>query len=102
PTDPVIRSRLKRIEQNGKNSFINYVLPLAVIKTKQGVGRLIRKRTDRGIIVILDRRIITKNYGDIFIKSLPEASLYISGLKDILSIVKRYIGGEGVNLSSGF
>ncbi|RKX95733.1 MAG: hypothetical protein DRP84_03230 [Spirochaetes bacterium] len=100
PTDPVIRSRLKRIEQDGKNSFINYLLPLAVIKTKQGVGRLIRKRTDRGIIVVLDRRIITRNYGDIFIKSLPEASLYISGLKDILSIVKRYIGGEGVGLSS--
>ena len=91
PTDPVVKARLKRIEAEGRNPFINYLLPLAIIKTKQGVGRLIRKRSDKGIIVILDKRIVTKNYGDMFIKSLPESTLYINRLNEIVPLVKNYV-----------
>ena len=102
PTDPVIKARLKRIEIEGKNSFINYLLPLAVIKTKQGVGRLIRKKSDRGVIIILDKRIITKNYGEIFIKSLPNSALYISKLKDLLPLVRNYMVNQQVDFQSKF
>ncbi len=70
PTHPLIAARLRRIEQQGKVSFSEYSLPQAVIKFRQGVGRLIRSRSDRGIIVLLDRRVITKKYGKIFLNSL--------------------------------
>ena len=102
PTDPVIKARLKRVELEGKNSFINYLLPLSVIKMKQGVGRLIRKKSDRGIIVILDKRIITKNYGEIFLKSLPEGTLYISRLRDLLPHIKNYVKIEKLKLHPDF
>ena len=71
PTDPVVSAISKKIEEDGGNSFSDFQLPEAIIKFKQGVGRLIRKKTDRGNIFILDSRIIKKRYGSAFIKALP-------------------------------
>ena len=62
---------MARIEAEGRSSFTEYSLPEAVLKFRQGVGRLIRSRSDRGIIVLLDRRVLTKNYGRLFLDSLP-------------------------------
>jgi len=71
PTDPVVSAISKKIEENGGNSFTDFQLPEATIKFKQGVGRLIRKKTDSGNIFILDNRILKKRYGSLFINALP-------------------------------
>ena len=91
PTEPVTRARLERIKMDGGNPFLEYSLPLAVIKMKQGIGRLIRKKTDRGIIVILDRRILVRTYGTIFLRSLPGGNLFRGSLSDILGKVDPYL-----------
>jgi len=72
PDHPLLEARLDRIRHDGGNPFFDYQVPEAIIKLKQGVGRLIRTRTDRGIVVILDPRIRTKRYGSLFLQSLPE------------------------------
>jgi ATP-dependent DNA helicase DinG len=72
PDDPVLQARINRIVENGGNSFFDYQLPKAIIALKQGVGRLIRTESDKGILVICDKRIMTKSYGRQFINSLPK------------------------------
>ena len=71
PTDPIVAARSRFIDENGGKSFFEYSIPQAVITLKQGIGRLIRSRTDRGVIAILDPRIKTKGYGRDFLQSLP-------------------------------
>jgi ATP-dependent DNA helicase DinG len=71
PTDPVVVARSKRIEEEGGNPFLDYQVPGAVLALKQGFGRLIRSRTDRGVLALLDNRIRTKHYGRLFLESLP-------------------------------
>jgi ATP-dependent DNA helicase DinG len=71
PTEPLIQARFEAIEQAGGNPFGEFSLPQAVIKFKQGFGRLIRSSTDRGAVVCLDRRLVEKSYGRAFLNSLP-------------------------------
>jgi ATP-dependent DNA helicase DinG len=73
PTDPVVAARCAALEAEGKNAFTEYSVPQAAITLKQGFGRLIRTRTDRGVVAILDRRIRTRGYGAALLESLPEA-----------------------------
>ena len=77
PDHPVIEAKLEFILEKGGNPFMDYSLPSAILKFKQGVGRLIRNKTDKGIICILDRRILSKPYGKYFINSLPECEVII-------------------------
>ena len=71
PTEPILEARAEAIEAAGGNSFMTYTVPQAVIKFRQGFGRLVRRKTDRGAIVVLDRRVIRKHYGRAFLGSLP-------------------------------
>lgn len=71
PTDPIVAARAKFIDENGGRSFNDYSVPQAIISLKQGIGRLIRSTTDRGVIAILDPRLRTKGYGRDFLQSLP-------------------------------
>ncbi len=71
PSEPVLQARAEAIEAAGGKAFIEYTVPQAVIKFRQGFGRLIRRKTDHGAIVILDSRVATKFYGKIFLRSLP-------------------------------
>ncbi len=97
PTDPVIKARCEEIESNGGDSFYEYSLPLAVLKFKQGFGRLVRKKTDRGSVVILDKRIIQKQYGKIFLNSLPKCTTLISPMSQIKGRLSAFFEKEIAN-----
>jgi ATP-dependent DNA helicase DinG len=77
PDHPLIEAKLELIEERGGDPFTEYSLPEAILKLRQGVGRLIRTKTDRGIIVILDNRIVTKPYGRAFMQALPKCPVEI-------------------------
>jgi ATP-dependent DNA helicase DinG len=77
PDHPLIEARLERIEAAGGNAFMDFSLPEAVLKFRQGVGRLIRTKTDTGIVVVLDNRILTKRYGRAFLDALPKCPVEI-------------------------
>jgi ATP-dependent DNA helicase DinG len=72
PDSPVVQAKIEKIQKEGGNPFMKYQLPYAVLLLKQGFGRLIRKSTDKGVVAILDSRIVTKAYGKIFLASLPD------------------------------
>ena len=71
PSDPIVSARVKAIDADGGNAFFQYQVPAAVITLKQGFGRLIRSLHDRGLLVLLDNRILKKQYGRVFVESLP-------------------------------
>src|SRR5439155_5976217 len=72
PTDPIVAARQRYIEENEGSSFYQYSVPQAIISLKQGLGRLIRSTTDRGVLAVLDPRLRTKMYGQTFLQSLPQ------------------------------
>ncbi len=88
PNDPVLEARNERIKEDGGNPFKDYQLPMAAIKLKQGFGRLIRTKRDRGTVWILDTRIINKFYGKYFLDSLPD-SPFVKGKFNILIKLAR-------------
>lgn len=75
PTHPVMEARVKQIKERGGNEFFEFSLPEAILRLKQGFGRLIRTQTDKGIVVILDPRIKTGRYGKQFLNSLPACEM---------------------------
>ena len=77
PDHPIIEARVENIKQRGGDAFLEYNLPEAVLKFKQGFGRLIRSKKDTGIIAILDSRIINKFYGRVFLNSVPKCEMII-------------------------
>ena len=77
PDHPLIEAKLELIEERGGDPFTEYSLPEAILKLRQGVGRLIRTKGDRGIIVILDNRVVTKPYGRAFMQALPKCPVEI-------------------------
>jgi ATP-dependent DNA helicase DinG len=77
PDHPLIEARIERIEASGGNAFMDFSLPEAILKFRQGVGRLIRTKTDTGIIVVLDNRVLTKRYGKAFLDALPRCPVEV-------------------------
>jgi len=92
PTEPIIEARVEHMENRGINSFLEYTVPTAVLKFKQGFGRLIRTRTDRGAVLVLDKRIISKNYGKYFLDSLPNCYKVIGKTGDVIKELELFFG----------
>jgi ATP-dependent DNA helicase DinG len=95
PDDPVLQARQERLEQEGRKPFTEYQVPRAIIKLKQGFGRLIRHKTDSGTIWILDRRIVTKFYGRFFLESLPPAPVVSGRFEDIIGRAYAFFNEQG-------
>ncbi|MBJ7601053.1 MAG: hypothetical protein DLM67_17295 [Candidatus Nephthysia bennettiae] len=91
PTEPVFAARAERM----RDPFLQYALPLAALRLKQGFGRLIRRRSDRGAVVILDARIVGRDYGRAFLEALPPASRYQGPLARVGERVEAWVAGRG-------
>ncbi|TEU16336.1 MAG: hypothetical protein E3J21_11075 [Anaerolineales bacterium] len=90
PTDPVFAARSETFE----DPFGQYAVPETILRFRQGFGRLIRSKTDRGVVVILDKRVLTKSYGQSFLNSLPECTVKRDPLADLPAAAARWIDGE--------
>jgi len=91
PNDPVFVARSEAIEKRGGSSFMELSVPEAVIKYRQGIGRLIRRSDDKGVVVVLDRRIYEKRYGSIFIASMPDCKKIYEPLNEITKRINNFI-----------
>jgi len=91
PNDPIVAARINKLRREGGNPFMEYQLPNAVLKVRQGAGRLIRTVTDRGVILMLDARILTKRYGDIFYRTLPGKASQFENTESLLEAMDAYI-----------
>jgi ATP-dependent DNA helicase DinG len=89
PSDPLVSARMARIEHDGGSPFSDYQVPQAILRLKQGLGRLIRSKSDRGILSILDNRVSTRGYGKLFMASLPEYTV-----TDRLEDLAEFMSGD--------
>jgi ATP-dependent DNA helicase DinG len=88
PSDPVIAARIRQINEEGGNAFMDYQVPQAVLALKQGFGRLIRSQADRGVLAILDHRMMRKHYGKTFLESLPRYHM-TNRLDDVKAFMRK-------------
>ena len=88
PSDPLVAARSETFE----DPFNEYHLPEAILRFRQGFGRLIRTQADRGVVVILDRRVLTKAYGKLFIESLPQCTLRVGTLSELPQSTVKWLG----------
>jgi DNA polymerase-3 subunit epsilon/ATP-dependent DNA helicase DinG len=90
PNDPIVSARSETFD----SPFYQFSVPEAILNLRQGFGRLIRSTNDRGIAVLLDRRLMSKRYGRLFLESLPEARIYKAPLANLPDIAHRWLAGE--------
>jgi DNA polymerase-3 subunit epsilon/ATP-dependent DNA helicase DinG len=87
PSEPIFSARSEQFE----NSFMEYAIPDAILRFRQGFGRLIRRKTDRGIVVIFDRRLVSKRYGKMFLDSLPDCTVQHAPLSRLHGAVQEWL-----------
>jgi ATP-dependent DNA helicase DinG len=91
PGDPVFEARREAVQKRGGNPFMELSLPQAVMKFKQGFGRLMRRSADKGVVVVLDSRFLRKNYGQLFKNSLPETKISFCSLNNVLKDMENFL-----------
>jgi ATP-dependent DNA helicase DinG len=91
PTDPIVAARTEALLRQGRDPFWEMSLPDAAVKLKQGFGRLMRRSSDRGVILILDSRIVKRSYGPFFLESLPEAMQSIKEGRFLLEDIEDFL-----------
>jgi ATP-dependent DNA helicase DinG len=96
PSEPVTAARLERLAEQGVDGFMNYLLPHAALKLKQGFGRLIRSRQDVGVVVLLDSRVSRKRYGPLILASLPPAERVTGSWTSVLSRCEDFFAHHGL------
>jgi len=94
PTDPILSALAERLANAGRDPFRELFVPRAILKLRQGIGRLIRTRNDRGAVILTDRRILRKSYGSLFTVSLPVPGQRIASLSDLLVDLKSWFEGH--------
>ena len=95
PSEPLTAARLERLAEEGLDGFLHYLLPHAALKLKQGFGRLIRSRTDVGVVVLLDSRVVTKRYGPLLLGGLPRAERVIGSWAQVRTRCEDFFAGHG-------
>jgi len=96
PSEPLTAARLERLAEQGEDGFWSYLLPHAALKLKQGFGRLIRSRQDVGVVVLLDRRVVTKRYGPAILDSLPPADRVIGNWAQVRTACEDFFARFGI------
>ncbi len=91
PNDPVFAARCEALERAGGNSFMELSVPDAIISFRQGFGRLLRRGSDRGVVTILDKRILVKMYGKLFLESVPETKRCYEPMKETFGRIERFL-----------
>jgi ATP-dependent DNA helicase DinG len=99
PSDPIVAARVRALEEDGRNPFSEFQVPQAVLALKQGFGRLIRAKTDRGVLALLDTRLQRMPYGKIFLESLPQYRM-THDLADVAQFFERRGGIRRLGASS--
>lgn len=94
PTEPVLEARAEAIAQRGGDPFMEYTVPQAVIRFRQGFGRLIRNKTDRGVVLILDNRVVRRGYGRLFLKSLPQAPVVKQPQSELVETISLFFADQ--------
>jgi ATP-dependent DNA helicase DinG len=96
PSDPLTAARLERLTDAGIDGFTHYLVPHAALKLKQGFGRLIRSKTDVGAVILLDRRVVTKRYGEMILEGLPPAAKAIGNWADVRRVLDEFFAQHGI------
>lgn len=91
PDEPLTEAKCQVIKQQGGNAFLEYSLPEAILRFKQGFGRLIRTENDRGILMVFDKRIITAKYGKDFLKSIPNVPMKKGNIDELVEIIYKWL-----------
>ena len=95
PSEPLTAARLERLAEEGLDGFVHYLLPHAALKLKQGFGRLIRSRTDVGVVVLLDSRVVTKRYGPLLLDGLPRADRVVGSWAQVRTRCEDFFARHG-------
>lgn len=90
PTDPIVEARWRRVEEQGRNPMLEYYLPMAILSFRQAMGRLIRSRSDRGCMILLDSRALRKSYGRQFLEALPGCPVVRRPLDEVVARVRQW------------
>ncbi len=93
-TDPVVEARCELLRERGQDPFLSYSLPYAVLRFRQGFGRLIRRKEDKGVIVVCDKRVVSKRYGSAFLRSLPAPYRAMGRREDLIRAAAAFLKGE--------
>ena len=99
PSEPITAARCEQLEEQGRNGFMEYLLPHAALKLKQGFGRLIRSRQDAGVVVLLDSRVVTKRYGPLVLNGLPPADRIVGSWNEVRTRVEDFFARFGIGAS---